>query len=117
MQAYSNPKRASDPHALPDIEVFQLTAYEVAESSAYEDEQWEYLKRFPLATLNGRDRDRLIETMVDELGITGGWFYWYCFPGCMPDSDPYGPYDSPDAALADARANAPEDFEDEEEAE
>jgi hypothetical protein len=24
-QAYSNPERASDPHALPDIEVFHLT--------------------------------------------------------------------------------------------
>lgn len=23
-------------------------------------------------------------------GITGGWFYWYCRPGCMSDSDPVG---------------------------
>ncbi len=31
-QAYSDPSRESDPHALPDIEVFELTAHEVAES-------------------------------------------------------------------------------------
>lgn len=28
-QAYSNPERESEPHALPDIEVFELTALEV----------------------------------------------------------------------------------------
>ena len=21
-----------------------------------------------------------------------GWYYWYCLPGCLPDSEPYGPY-------------------------
>lgn len=23
-----------------------------------------------------------------------GWYYWFCFPGCLPDSDPIGPFDS-----------------------
>lgn len=23
-----------------------------------------------------------------------GWYYWFCFPGCMPDSDPFGPYET-----------------------
>lgn len=32
-----------------------------------------------------------------------GWYYWYCFPGCLPDSDPIGPFDSEADALADAR--------------
>ena len=107
-QLYSDPKRASDPYSLPDIEVFQLTAYEVAESSAYEDEQHDFLKRFPLATFNSRDRDAMIEAMVEELGITGGWFYWYCLPGCMPDSDPYGPFEtrtSAEQAAIDAAAD------------
>jgi hypothetical protein len=34
MQAYSNPDREADPHALPDLEIFQLTAAEVAENAA-----------------------------------------------------------------------------------
>jgi hypothetical protein len=32
-----------------------------------------------------------------------GWYYWFCFPGCLPDSDPIGPFATSDAALADAR--------------
>jgi len=22
------------------------------------------------------------------------WWYWFCLPGCLPDSDPSGPFDS-----------------------
>ena len=34
-QIYSDPSRASDPHSLPDIEIFQMTAEEVAAMVAY----------------------------------------------------------------------------------
>lgn len=100
MQTYSDPSRESDPYALPDVEVFYLTSDEVAESSQYEDEQYEFMQRheFRLASMNGRTRTAMLDAMVAELGITGGWYYWYCFPGCLPDSDPVGPYDSADAA-------------------
>lgn len=27
-----------------------------------------------------------------------GWYWWYCHPGCLPDSEPYGPYISAQAA-------------------
>ena len=31
------------------------------------------------------------------------WFWWPCFPGCLPDSDePNGPFYSEDEALSDA---------------
>jgi hypothetical protein len=32
-----------------------------------------------------------------------GWYYWFCFPGCLPDSDPIGPFETEAAALADAQ--------------
>jgi hypothetical protein len=32
-----------------------------------------------------------------------GWYYWFCFPGCLPDSDPFGPYDTQAAAIAAMR--------------
>lgn len=108
MQEYSDPEREDDPTALPDLEVFQLTAEEVAASSAYEDEHFEYGKRFPLANMNSRDREQMLAAMIDELGITGGWYYWYCFPGCMPDSDPIGPFESYKAAKAAAQEDAAE---------
>jgi hypothetical protein len=104
-QEYSDVERENDPCALPDIEVFQLTAEEVAESGAYHDEQHEFMQRreFRLACMNSRDRAKLLDAMASELGIRGGWFWQSCFPGCLPDSEPIGPFDSYDAALADAR--------------
>jgi hypothetical protein len=104
-QEYSNPKRAKDPHALPDVEVFQLTAREVAEQD--DERVHEYMKRheFRLAGMNSRDRERMFDAMIEEEGITGGWFWWSCFPGCLPDSSPMGPFDSYAEALADAQDN------------
>jgi hypothetical protein len=67
-QVYSNPSRAADAHALPDVEVF------------YED--W-------------RD-GRLLPKRE--------WFYWFCFPGCLPDSDPIGPFATRKEAVADAQS-------------
>ena len=32
-----------------------------------------------------------------------GWYWWACFPGCLPDSDPCGPFATEAEALADAR--------------
>jgi len=39
----------------------------------------------------------------DENPLPAGWYYWSCFPGCMPDSDPYGPFETGELAYADAR--------------
>ena len=30
-----------------------------------------------------------IEYWMDE---KSNWLWWYCLPGCMPDSDPFGPF-------------------------
>lgn len=107
-QAYSNPDRETDPHALPDIEAFQLTAREVAEMD--EDSIFEYMRRheFRLAGMNGRVRDAMFDAMVEEEGIEGGWFYWYCFPGCTPDSTPIGPFESRKEAVKAAQDDAAE---------
>jgi hypothetical protein len=32
-----------------------------------------------------------------------GFYYWYCFPGCLPDSDPFGPYATENEALEAAK--------------
>ncbi len=101
MQAYSDESRESEPTALPDIEVFQLTAEEVA--ALDEDMVHEYSKRheFRLASMNSRIRD----AMIEEASITGGWFWQSCFPGCLPDSEPIGPFKTSHEALADARSS------------
>lgn len=102
-QAYSNPERESDPHALPDVEVFQLTAHEVAARD--EDLIYEYSKRheFRMCHMNSRVQEAMLDAIVKEEGIKGGYFWWSCFPGCLPDSDPIGPFDTYEEALADAQ--------------
>lgn len=35
-----------------------------------------------------------------------GFYYQYCFPGCLPESEPFGPFASASEALADAREMA-----------
>ena len=72
MQTYSNPSRASDPYALPDIEVFYV--------SIYDDEN---------GVLNGP-----------------GWYWQPCFPGCLPDSEPIGPFKTAASAEKDAQSCA-----------
>ena len=95
-QEYSNPAR--------DIEVFQLTAAEQVEQD--EELMWSASKQFPLMHMNSRDRDKAIDWAIEESGATGGWFWWTCLPGCLPDGPAIGPFDTYAEALADAREGA-----------
>lgn len=72
-QAYSDPKRASEPHALPAVEVWYVGAGDAAEGFGN--------------------------------GLDGGWYWHTCLPGCLPDSEPCGPFASEALALADAQAD------------
>lgn len=103
-QEYSDPERQDDPHALPDIEVFQLTAAEAA--TLDQDLVYEASKQFPLMHMNSRDRAAALNWIIEEYEITGGWFYWYCFPGCLPDSSAMGPYNNYQDALDAAHEDA-----------
>jgi hypothetical protein len=86
MQTYSDPSRASDPHALPDVEVFYVTKSEAAIHRAdYDNGTYDYLDYCPASE--------------------PGWYYWFCFPGCLPDSGPIGPF----ATATEAEAAAQED--------
>lgn len=45
---------------------------------------------------------------ADDEGNTlpAGYYWWACFPGCLPDSEfPNGPFETESAAVADARDN------------
>lgn len=82
MQAYSDPSRESDPHALSDVEVFYVHA------------------------LPRKAYDRIYaEPDTAFAGCEPGWYYWFYFPGCLPDSDPIGPFKTSDEALAEAQSD------------
>ncbi len=102
-QHYSDPSREDDAYALPDIEVFELTAREAAEQ---DDELIsEYAERFPLFHLNSLDREAMFDAILEERQITGGWFWWSCFPGCLPQGPAIGPFATHAEALADAQSD------------
>jgi hypothetical protein len=84
MQAYSDPKRADDPHALPDIEVF------------YHNGKWSPGEWCAPGTWDGDDSNT-------TEGAPKGWYWWSCFPGCLPDSEPLGPFTTEAKALSHAR--------------
>jgi hypothetical protein len=46
------------------------------------------------------------EEKADHAKGFEGWFYWTCCPGCMPDSDATGPFQTEEAAREDCIANA-----------
>lgn len=50
-----------------------------------------------------------------EEKFTEGWYYWYVQPGCLPDSDPIGVFDSQEEAQAyyDASEDLLDQFDDE----
>lgn len=81
------------------VDIFQLTATEVAASEMYEDEQWEFMKRheFRLASMNSRARENMLDAMVEELGIRGGWF-WHSDDGFTD-----GPFETEAEARKGAR--------------
>lgn len=38
----------------------------------------------------------------DRLGA--GWYVWACLPGCLPDSEPSGPFESAEEAVSEWRS-------------
>ena len=36
---------------------------------------------------------------VDDPAELAGWYWWACFPGCLPDGEPMGPFESEQAAI------------------
>ena len=78
-QVYSDKSRKKDPHALPDVEVFYVSQTEV---------------NYNLENLDHADEDVMTEA---------GWYWWTCSPGCLPDSDPIGPFKTKKLAIENAQ--------------
>ena len=50
----------------------------------------------------GEDSTEYDEEAQAEAASLEGWYYWTCFPGCLPDSDAVGPFETEEEAQADA---------------
>lgn len=102
-QAYSDPSRESDPHALPDIEVFYMSAAEQAATAIGNDNEVAYDVAANEGQIfaNVRHMSWFLDAVTKE--FDGGWFWWSCLPGCMPDGEPSGPFATEAEALGDAQ--------------
>ena len=108
MQAYSDPKRANDPMALPDVEVFYRDGSEI-----FKCERYGHCSQCgKQANADGYgSEDCLCYKCAKEM-YGKGWYWWTCFPGCMPDSCAFGPFATRQEALADAQQDADNDDDD-----
>lgn len=74
MQIYTDPTRETDPHALPNAEVFFVSSQDIEACTP------------------------------DGYFEEPGYYWWPCFPGCLPDGDPIGPFETEAEAIADAQS-------------
>lgn len=75
---YTDTLREHDPFALSDAEVFYIG--ETDGITLHED-----------------------SPLFNDFDLAPGHYWWPCFPGCLPDGDPIGPFLSEVAAIQDAR--------------
>ena len=92
---YSDESRASEPHALPDVEVFLLEC-SCPQVWGGHGEPKPDAKRRSLAC-EAHDEDDGNEAS------RAGWYFAFGFPGCLWDGEPDGPYLTEAEAIAAAR--------------
>ncbi len=90
-QFYTDPTRETDDHALPNAETFRAHYGDCPDCGQ--------VVQSPDCTTGAcyDCGDRVV-----RLGQVG-WFWWACFPGCLPDGEPMGPFETEQAAIDDAR--------------
>jgi hypothetical protein len=59
--------------------------------------------------INGRSVEVFYadEKLAREFGGSTGWYWWSCYPGCLPEGDAFGPFSSSYRALKDAIEREP----------
>lgn len=84
-------------------EVFYMSADEFRTSYRKDDGTW-MAERMADALARSRYQDPPTpDDIRQEAADLAGWYWWPCFPGCMPDSDASGPYATEDKAIEAAR--------------
>lgn len=96
MRIYSDPSRSTETYTMPDVEVW------------YHEHQAKNLRRQNPNEGNG-PHDYCVfpsETDPDQAYpecYGTGFYFWYCMPGCLPDSEPFGPYETEEEAISAAQ--------------
>ena len=56
---------------------------------------------FEVFALDGSVNDDI--SQEDGTPYKAGWYWWACFPGCLPEGEPWGPFGTEQDAITDAR--------------
>lgn len=70
----------------------------------FHDEEGETYGSFEVFWHDAKDTEEG-DVWHDEYGdiwADSGWYWWACFPGCLPDGEPAGPFARSDLAFYDA---------------
>jgi len=80
-------------------------------TEAEENDKWS-LPTLWVTTLTHEEALANLEYPEDvEPGIDlAGWYYCSCLPGCIPDSDFYGPYETEEEGIKEGREFFTHDF-------
>jgi hypothetical protein len=92
MRFYTDKTREQEPWALPNAEVFELTQQDFIRAS--EGSCQAIRMKEEMETAGGN---------FEAAANLAGWYWWPCFPGCMPEAEPFGPFETEAEAVADAR--------------
>lgn len=82
-----------------NTEIFRVST---AEFLRAESDTWHF-ERLAEELKSEEDRETAAQTLE-------GWYWWICCPGCLPDSEATGPFETEDEALADAGGGEYEDY-------
>jgi len=104
-QGYSDITRESDPYALPDCETFYVSQLKGGERMQRFND---YLNSPDCETfyVSQLEVNYNLENLdhADEYTLTeAGWYWWSCFPGCLPDGPANGPFNTEEEATTDAQ--------------
>lgn len=88
-QFYLDPAREHEPHALPDGEVFFVSSVQ-------------FMTANPSTWMNDAIENNYNDNLTAAKHLEG-YYWWTCFPGCMPDGEPSGPFDTEQEAIGDAQ--------------
>jgi hypothetical protein len=73
----------------------------------FTDDEGEYgsFETFEVSEKEVQESRELNSGDPDEapFGAGPGWYWWPCFPGCVPDGDPMGPFATEQDALFDVK--------------
>lgn len=108
-QHYSDPSRAAEPHALPDVETFRASRFTVYcedcdqtyDTYMPEGSYWADLGICCPACAHAAPHFR--HDFIGHVDEPAKWFWRACFPGCLPDGEPMGPFATEAEAIADAQ--------------